>query len=65
MRKVLAIDVGYFNMGLVFAECDGVDICPVFMKKVSLEDYKYLVEPPGHVGVRGAVKGCHAFQGTK
>lgn len=42
MRKILAIDIGYFNMGLVFAECDKVDIRPVFMKKVSLEDYKYI-----------------------
>ena len=38
MRKVLAIDVGYSNMGLVFAE----GVKPIFVKKVSLADYKYI-----------------------
>lgn len=42
MRKILAIDIGYFNMGLVFAECEKATVRPVFMKKVSLEDYKYI-----------------------
>lgn len=42
MRKVLAIDVGYLNMGLVFAECEGAKVNPVWMKKVSLHDYKYI-----------------------
>jgi len=37
-KKVLAIDIGYFNMGLVFAE----GTHPTFVKKVSLEDYKYI-----------------------
>jgi hypothetical protein len=41
--KVLAIDIGYHNMGLVLAECGkGPDIDVKYIKKVSLEDYKYL-----------------------
>src|SRR5210317_1573450 len=41
--KVLSIDIGYHNMGIVLAECplkgDGVTVD--FVKRVSLEDYKY------------------------
>jgi len=41
--KVLAIDIGYHNMGLVLAESDaGPKIEVEYVKKVSLEDYKYL-----------------------
>ena len=41
--KVLAIDIGFHNMGLVFAEFeDGPKIDVKQMKKVSLEDYKYI-----------------------
>lgn len=41
--KVLAIDIGYHNMGLVLAECgNGPKIDVEFVKKVSLEDYKYI-----------------------
>lgn len=41
--KVLAIDIGYHNMGLVLAECgNGPKIKVEFIKKVSLEDYKYI-----------------------
>ena len=41
--KVLAIDIGYHNMGLVMAECGkGPQIEIDYIKKVSLEDYKYL-----------------------
>ena len=41
--KVLAIDIGYHNMGLVLAECGkGPKVDVEFMKKVSLEDYKYI-----------------------
>jgi len=41
--KILAIDIGYHNMGLVLAESlTGPKIVVEFMKKVSLEDYKYL-----------------------
>ena len=41
--KVLAIDIGFHNMGLVLAECgNGPTIEVEFMKKVSLEDYKYI-----------------------
>lgn len=40
--KALAIDIGYHNMGLVTAEIgNGPKISVDFMKKVSLEDYKY------------------------
>ena len=41
--KVLAIDIGYHNMGLVLAEFeDNPKINVQKMKKVSLEDYKYI-----------------------
>jgi hypothetical protein len=41
--KVLAIDIGYHNMGLVVAECgNGPQIKVNYVKKVSLEDYKYI-----------------------
>jgi len=41
--KVLAIDIGYHNMGLVLAEsATGPRIEVEYVKKVSLEDYKYL-----------------------
>src|SRR6056300_654303 len=41
--KVLAIDIGYHNMGLVLAESDSgpkIEVC--YVKKVSLKDYKYI-----------------------
>jgi hypothetical protein len=41
--KILAIDIGYHNMGLVVAECgNGPKIDVKYIKKVSLEDYKYI-----------------------
>ena len=44
--KVLSIDIGYHNMGLVLAECplkgDGVVV--EFAKRINLEDYKYNAE---------------------
>ena len=41
--KVLAIDIGFHNMGLVLAECGNGPVIEVeYMKKVSLEDYKYI-----------------------
>ena len=41
--KVLAIDIGYHNMGLVLAEaCKGPKVDVEFIKKVSLGDYKYI-----------------------
>jgi hypothetical protein len=41
--KVLAIDIGYHNMGLVLAESTaGPKIEVEYVKKVSLEDYKYI-----------------------
>jgi hypothetical protein len=41
--KILAIDIGYHNMGLVLAECGKAPKVEVeFFKKVSLEDYKYI-----------------------
>jgi hypothetical protein len=41
--KVLAIDIGYHNMGLVLAESGaGPKIEVEYVKKVNLEDYKYL-----------------------
>jgi hypothetical protein len=41
--RVLAIDIGYHNMGLVLAECGkGPKIDVEYIKKVSLEDYKYI-----------------------
>ena len=41
--RVLAIDIGYHNMGLVLAEFeDNPKINVQKMKKVNLEDYKYI-----------------------
>ena len=41
--KILAIDIGYHNMGLVLADCDRKTKVEVrYIKKVSLEDYKYI-----------------------
>jgi len=41
--KVLAIDIGFHNMGLVLAECGNGPVIEIeYMKKVSLEDYKYI-----------------------
>ena len=41
--KVLAIDIGYHNMGLVVADCGkSPNIDVKYIKKVSLEDYKHL-----------------------
>ena len=41
--KILAIDIGYHNMGLVLADSDtGPRIEVEYVKKVSLEDYKYV-----------------------
>ena len=41
--KVLAIDIGYHNMGLVLAEsASGPKIEVEYVKKVNLEDYKYM-----------------------
>jgi len=42
MSHVLAIDVGYHNMGLVMARCDNGKVEVTWFKKVSLEDYKYI-----------------------
>ena len=39
--KVLAIDIGYTNMGLVLAECgNGPGVKVEYLKKVDLADYK-------------------------
>ena len=42
--KVLAIDIGYHNMGLVLAESSdkGPKVEVEYIKKVSLADYKYI-----------------------
>lgn len=41
--KILSIDIGYHNMGLVLAECgNGPKIEIEYVKKVNLEDYKYI-----------------------
>ena len=41
--KILSIDIGYHNMGLVLAEAGkGPKIEVEFIKKVSLEDYKHI-----------------------
>ena len=42
--KILAIDIGYHNMGLVLAEADikGSEIDVEFVKKVNLTGYKYI-----------------------
>lgn len=40
--KILAIDIGYSNMGLALAECHKSKINVEYVKKVNLEDYKYI-----------------------
>ena len=41
--KILAIDIGYHNMGLVLADSEaGPKIEVEYVKKVSLGDYKYI-----------------------
>jgi len=41
--KILAIDIGYHNMGIVLADSDaGPKIRVEYVKKVSLSDYKYI-----------------------
>jgi hypothetical protein len=41
--KVLAIDIGYHNMGMVLAKSEsGPKIEVEYVKKVNLEDYKYI-----------------------
>ena len=41
--RILAIDIGYHNMGLVLAESgDGPKIEVEYIKKVNLSDYKYI-----------------------
>ena len=41
--KILAIDIGYINMGLVLAECgNGPGIKVEYMNKVDLNDYKHI-----------------------
>jgi hypothetical protein len=41
--KILAIDIGYHNMGLVLANSkEGTKIEVEYVKKVSLADYKYV-----------------------
>ncbi len=41
--RVLAIDIGYHNLGIVLAEsAAGPSIKVEYMKKISLADYKYL-----------------------
>jgi len=41
--RVLSIDIGYHNMGLVLAECgNGPKISVEYIKKINLEDYKYI-----------------------
>lgn len=40
--KILGIDIGYTNMGLVMAVCHGVNISVDYIKKVDLGDYKYI-----------------------
>lgn len=42
MYKVLAIDVGYHNLALVTADCANAQVEITAMKKVSLENYKYI-----------------------
>jgi hypothetical protein len=34
--KILAIDIGYNNMGIVLAECNGTKINIEYLKKVNL-----------------------------
>lgn len=40
--KLLGVDIGYTNMGLVMATCDGPRITIDYIKKVDLGEYKYI-----------------------
>lgn len=40
--KILGVDVGFHNLALVLADCNGTDIHIEFAKKISLEDYKFI-----------------------
>ena len=39
--KILAIDVGYHNIGVCFADCSSSVVKVEMIKKVSLEDFKF------------------------
>ncbi len=39
--KLLGVDIGYTNMGLVMATCDGPQINIDYIKKIDLGEYKY------------------------
>lgn len=40
--KLLGVDIGYTNMGLVMATCEGPHITIDYIKKVDLGEYKYI-----------------------
>ena len=42
--KILAIDVGYHNIGVCFADCSSGFVNVELIKKVSLEEYKFAVD---------------------
>jgi len=38
--KIIGIDIGYYNIGVVLAECTGAEVTPLYVQKVDLTDFK-------------------------
>jgi hypothetical protein len=38
--KIVGIDIGYYNLGMVLAECDGANVDVLYVRKIDLTDYK-------------------------
>lgn len=38
--KIIGIDIGYYNIGLVLAECTGPNVDILYVQKVDLTDFK-------------------------
>jgi hypothetical protein len=38
--KLMAIDIGYYNLGLVLAECNEAEVTPLYVQKVDLTRFK-------------------------
>lgn len=58
--KILAIDIGYHNIGICYAECKP-DVKVEIIKKVSLEDYKFATDSNELVDLVPAFCEDHAF----
>jgi len=59
--KILAIDVGYHNIGLCFADCPSSEVKVEVIKKVSLEEYKFATDSNELVNLVPAFCEAHAI----